>query len=133
MQIDKIFMLEEKKLHPHSSTFSFKTLSLELRIVFLTSWPKNLDKVIEINSWEMIPTSTHSAKDFLIIVVEKPSEESLYDPHEEKKSQNGRCSSRNKYSHLHGKNAQRHFHTNLNVKILIWTKDELFGLPKNLQ
>lgn len=34
----------------------------ELAIVFLFSCPKDLlDKVIEINSWKMIPTSTHPA------------------------------------------------------------------------
>lgn len=37
--------------------FPLKTLSSELGIVFLTTCPKDLDKVIEINSWEMIPTS----------------------------------------------------------------------------
>lgn len=37
--------------------FPLKPLSSEWGIVFLPTCPKDLDKVIEINSWEMIPTS----------------------------------------------------------------------------
>jgi hypothetical protein len=54
---------QKKKTSIHSWIhFPLKSLGSELGIVFLISCPKDLDKVIEINSWEIIPTSTHLQK-----------------------------------------------------------------------
>lgn len=104
--------------------FPLKPLSSEWGIVFLPTCPKDLDKVIEINSWEMIPTSYI----LQMIAAQKSGggQEEVYHKkssicdHVRKKPADIRGAQRDKCSHFQGKELTRvtnsSFQINVNVK-----------------